>query len=183
VRVRSMTLAVAATPASSIDRDDIARLALPGLPVRSTKRLRRRGRAGRVDSGQIKAAATSRRRGCQRANCFHSVSYGYFAISMHHAGGSGGRKNALRCSRVRQRGMAASAADTSPRGIGKNLPNPRCVVLRCGDALAVGAERRARQFTFMAFGRLAIGLQLAASQTRAVLSSDAVLVNRGARAS
>ena len=52
---------------------------------------------------------------------------------------------------------------------------PRRLVLRRGDdALAVGAERRAIHSTVMAFERLADRLAGPASQSRAVLSSDAV---------
>jgi hypothetical protein len=70
--------------------------------------------------------------------------------------GSGGRKNALRCAGVRQRGMAALACDTSSWVVCRNLPQSRGSVRRRGDdALAVGAERRAQHPICMAFEWLA----------------------------
>ena len=58
---------------------------------------------------------------------------------------------------------------------GRGVPEPRRLVRRRGDdALAVGAERRAHDLDIMASSGSPIGLPVAASQTRAVLSSDAV---------
>ena len=76
---------------------------------------------------------------------------------MHHAGGSGGRKKALRCGR-RQAARDARPwrADTSAWVSGKTSQMPRRLVLRRGDdALAVGAERRASTIAIMASERLA----------------------------
>ena len=68
--------------------------------------------------------------------------------------------------------MAVEPAD---RLAGRGVPDPRGLVRRRGDdALAVGAERGATNRSLMAFERLADRWPVAASQTRAVLSSDAV---------
>ena len=74
---------------------------------------------------------------------------------MHQAGGSGGRKNCLRCSGVRQRGIAALAAETSVWVSGKTSQTRAVLSRRGDDALAVGAERRAHTPILMAFERLA----------------------------
>src|SRR5438034_1290675 len=95
---------------------------------------------------------------------------------MHHKGGSGGRKNALRCVGVRQRGMAALTWDTNawvshtshsravlssdavtmrlPSGLNAALPTPRVWPLSGSP----------------------IGLPVSASHSRAVQSPDAVIM-------
>ena len=58
---------------------------------------------------------------------------------------------------------------------GRGVPDPRRLVIRRGDdALAVGAERRATHSASWPLSGSPIGLPVAASQIRAVLSSDAV---------
>ena len=58
---------------------------------------------------------------------------------------------------------------------GRGVPDPRRLVPGRGDdALPVGAERRARHWTSWPLSGSPIGSPVAASQTRAVLSLDAV---------
>jgi hypothetical protein len=68
---------------------------------RSSEGTNVRALAQRGNSGFLSARLSA-------SHCFHSaLLQGHCAISMHHVGGSGGRKTALRCMSVRQRGIAA----------------------------------------------------------------------------
>ena len=91
---------------------------------------------------------------------------------MHHVGGSGGRKKALRCEGVRQRGTAALAFETKPCVSGTSqiraVPSKDPVTMRFPSGLNVALRSSSLPLSSP------IGFPVAASQTRAVLSADAV---------
>src|SRR6476660_4643422 len=94
---------------------------------------------------------------------------------MHQRGGSGGRKNSLRCAAVRQRGMAALACDTKS-WVFTEISHSRAVwsndvvTMRLPSGLNAALNTK-----FVGPGSGSpIGLPVSASHSRAVLSHDAV---------
>src|SRR5580693_1809038 len=94
---------------------------------------------------------------------------------MHHSGGSGDRKKTLRCSGVRQRGMATLAADTNASVSGKTS-HIRAVL--SSDAVTTrlpsGLKAALNTLSSWPLSGSTIGWPVAASHIRAVLSQEAV---------
>jgi hypothetical protein len=95
-------------------------------------------------------------------------------LSTHQAGNSGGRKNAVRCSPVRQRGIAALAADINCRVVAKTA-HSRAVLSADAVTMRLPSGLNAALNTPSLWPTsVPICLPVSASHSRAVSSADGV---------
>src|SRR5215472_14356389 len=97
---------------------------------------------------------------------------------MHQSGGSGSRKNDLRCATVRQRGAAPFAFDTNSWVVGK-ICHSRAVRSQDAVTIWVPSGLNAALETEPSWPlSMLIGLPVAASHSRAVMSDKALTMRR-----